>query len=728
VEHQPADRVITYNQAVQLYDANRLEEAREAFEAIVAQEPLNTAALIGLGMTHWRGEAFSEARKFLDEVLRLKPADEAAIRGLCLTLLSLGELEEAEKLVAQAGSPASWSHQTKLAVGLVKQGLRKWEESAWWYEQALVMEPRYAEAHNNLGVVRQELGDHLSARESFITSIVVNPRGVDAYRNLALEAQRDGHTDDAIILLRRALSNAPLSALLWNDLGKIYQSLGDAVRATKAFEESLRLDPLSSEAISSLSLLMYHEGYSERARFFCDRLIETRPPNVGAQFRKAISIPAIMDSHSAITETREKLARELDALEDTQGVIHDPLREVNVSNFYLAYHGQNERALQSRLATLFRAKTPMLHYTAPHIGRARRGKLRVGVCSRHWGAHTIGVLFAELFARLNSDDFELTCFHTATTPAALSPHFAAQGHSVARLPMDIQQARSVVAERQLDVMMYPDIGMEPFTYFMAFSRLAHRQIVMWGHPLTTGIPTIDFFLSSRALEVEEAQNHYSEKLVCFEHLNTFYRRPTRDERYDRGYFGFQPRRTLYVCPQTLFKLHPDFDPIISQILNRDPNGELVLIEGAHAGHTELIRRRFERTLSDVIGRIRFLRRLSHAEYLGLVAIADVMLDPPHFGGGSTSLQALSFGTPVVTMPSEFLRGRITAACYQAMRTDELIARDAAHYVDLVCDLGRNPEKRASVRGDLQARSHGMYENEATVAELAAFLRQEASAL
>lgn len=723
MNYSTTDVMASYTQAVQLYDSNRLQEARELFQSIVAREPENTAALTGLGMTCWRSDAFHEARGFLDQVLRLRPADEGAIRGLCLTLLSLGELHEAEELVARAEDVDGWSHQTKLAVGLIKQGLGKWEEAACWYESAVKQAPRYAEALNNLGVARQELGDLTLARESFIEAIVANPGGVDAYRNLALLARQQGQIDEAIILLRRALRDAPDSALLWNDIGKMFQGIGDSIRAGRAFEESARLDPRSVEPVSNLSLLMYHEGYSERARALCDRLMELRPPNLGARFRKVICLPAIMESHDALFETRQRLTRELEILESARGIIHDPLREVNVSNFYLAYHGHDDRDLQTRLAELFRAKTPMLSYTAPHIGRRRAGKIKVGVCSRHWGAHTIGLLFAELFAKLSSDDFELTCFHTSARESERSPHFLARGHREIQLPLDLHRARAAISECQLDVLVYPDIGMEPFSYFLAFSRLASRQVTMWGHPLTTGIPTIDYFLSARDLEIDGADEHYSERLIRCSHLNTYYRKPLRNARFDRAYFGCKPAGSLYVCPQTLFKFHPDFDQIIADILANDPSGHLLLIEGNYRGHTELLHRRFERVIPGCMGRIRFLPRLSHEEYLGLLAIADVMLDPPHFGGGSSSLQALSFGTPIVTLPSRFLRGRITTACYKAMNTQELVARDAEHYVTIATELGLYPDKRHETRRALAERSAVLYGCDAAVAELGTFLRE-----
>ena len=70
-----------------------------------------------------------------------------------------------------------------------------------------------------------------------------------------------------------------------------------------------------------------------------------------------------------------------------------------------------------------------------------------------------------------------------------------------------------VAATELDVLFYADIGMDPTTYFLAFSRLAPVQCVTWGHPVTTGIPNIDDYLSSDVFEAPGAEAHYTERLI-----------------------------------------------------------------------------------------------------------------------------------------------------------------------------------------------------------------------
>src|SRR5262249_45536305 len=151
-----------------------------------------------------------------------------------------------------------------------------------------------------------------------------------------------------------------------------------------------------------------------------------------------------------------------------------------------------------------------------------------------------------------------------------------------------------------------------------------------------------------------------EKLIRLPRLGVVYDRPTLDRPADRSAFGLPERATVYACPQTLFKFHPEFDALLADILRQDPEGVLVLIEGRCRLWNELLLNRFRREMPDVCDRVRWLPRLSRPDYIRLLAASDVMLDPIHFGGGNTSYEAFAMGLPVVTWPSAFLRGRLTA--------------------------------------------------------------------
>jgi len=179
---------------------------------------------------------------------------------------------------------------------------------------------------------------------------------------------------------------------------------------------------------------------------------------------------------------------------------------------------------------------------------------------------------------------------------------------------------------------------------------------------------------------------------------------------------------IYACPQSLFKLHPEFDDLLGGILRGDPRGTLVLSQGAGPHVTQQLRKRFATTLPDVVDRIHFVAKLKRPDFLSLLAVADVLLDPLHFGGGNTSYEGLAFGVPIVTLPSQFLRGRITFALYQQMQMLDCVARSPLEYVEIALRLGTDDSYRQTIRDKILAAHSVLLENSEGVRELEQFFK------
>jgi protein O-GlcNAc transferase len=251
--------------------------------------------------------------------------------------------------------------------------------------------------------------------------------------------------------------------------------------------------------------------------------------------------------------------------------------------------------------------------------------------------------------------------------------------------------------------------------------MAPVQCVGWGHPDTTGSPAIDYFLSSELLETADADEHYTERLVRLPAMGVYYHRPERPIHCrNRMDFGFAEDAHLYACPQTLYKFHPDFDAVIAGILQSDPRAEIVLLEGRVASWTNNLRRRFARTLPDS-DRVRFIPSLSYEDFLSLLTISDVILDPLHFGGGNSSYEALAMETPVVTLPSLYLRGRITMALYKKMAFTELVVSSPQQYIESAVRLATDPDWNYFVRNQIREKNSILFEDLAEIRGLEQFL-------
>jgi predicted O-linked N-acetylglucosamine transferase (SPINDLY family) len=250
--------------------------------------------------------------------------------------------------------------------------------------------------------------------------------------------------------------------------------------------------------------------------------------------------------------------------------------------------------------------------------------------------------------------------------------------------------------------------------------LAPVQCVTWGHPDTTGIPNLDYFVSCDAMEPDGAAAHYSETLMRLSGPTVHVQRPALAARKPRAAFGLPDEAHVYVCPQSLFKLHPDFDGVVASILAGDPQGLVVLLEGKDRHHKEILLERMQRDGGVDISRVRILPQQPPQDFVNLIAVSDVMLDPLHYSGGKTSLEAFAMGTPIVTWPGEFMRGRHTYGWYKLMGIDRLIARDWDDYVRLALALGTDPQARAAASAEITEKRDVLYENKATIRAIETF--------
>jgi predicted O-linked N-acetylglucosamine transferase (SPINDLY family) len=329
----------------------------------------------------------------------------------------------------------------------------------------------------------------------------------------------------------------------------------------------------------------------------------------------------------------------------------------------------------------------------------------VGFVSAYLGRHSVGVWYRDLVRLVvEGERFETIVFAgDEQVDAGLRAAAEARGAFVP-LGKTLAEARARIEARAPDVLLYTDVGMHPLPYFLAFSRLAPVQALLIGHPCTSGIPGLDFFLSNVYQDGPDAQSHYTERLVRLPEIAVHVERTTSPEvPLARPALGWDEEMRYYVCPMLLQKLHPDFDDALAGILRRDPRGEVVLFADAERPNWQKrLEQRFAMTVPDVAERIVFRPFAPTREFLSILLAADCVLDPFHFSGGVTSYIALSLGVPLVTLPGELFRSRMTAGMYERAGVTDCIARSPEHFVELALAFAADPAARASFRARIVA--------------------------
>ena len=602
-------------------------------------------------------------------------------------------------------------------------------EAAAHARAVLRLAPGHAVARHMLGTALCASGQGEEGLGHIGTAMLLDPAQPVYTVNRAILLQSLGRRGDAAAAFHRALRLRPADSRLLDGLGSCLGDLGRNQQALVPFKHRLALEPGMAEAYRKVAIVAQRDGRLDEARRAYRRAWRLGGGD-GLLVREALSLPVIPRSVAEIEASRSHCAEVLRQAREHGLRIADPMREIGVTSIFLSYHGLNDRALNSELAALYREACPSLLYTAAHCWEPARAedragrRLRVGFISDYFHNHTIGMLNEGLFERLSRERFEVVLFLTPGPDDNLRRHLRMVADRAVDIPGDLDAARRIIAETQLDVLYYTDIGMSPFTYFLAFSRLAPLQCLTWGHPDTTGIPTLDCFLSCDAMEPEDGEAHYSERLVRLPGPTVRYRRPHLDEpRKTRIDFGLPAASRLYLCPQSLFKIHPDYDEALIAILRRDRDGILVFVDPR--GQGAALVRRLAAKGPDVAGRIRLLPGLAAADFIALTADADVMLDPFHYSGGKTSLEALAFGTPVVTWPGAFMRGRHTLGFYKLMGLDDCVASDPADYVERAVRLGSDPLLRAQVRQRILERCGVLFDDDTSIRAIERFFQETA---
>lgn len=434
------------------------------------------------------------------------------------------------------------------------------------------------------------------------------------------------------------------------------------------------------------------------------RAIQLAPERGMFRLRAALACPPLVRSTDEIEQVRARCIEHLSTLEETPLIIENIERDIPTLTYYLAYHGKDDREIQQRLCRVMRRMAPYLTFTADHIREPASisagvsPPLRLGIYSPHMRDHTIGLLFGELIHLLDRSKFTPILFLTAEDSDVYSSVIAQTASKVVTIPRSRAGAIPLIANERLDIMLYPDIGMDIFSTWLATARLARLQATTWGHPNTTGLDTIDAFFSITDLEPNLSDPPYTERLYTQTHPNIYYRPNRLSHAPDRAALALPPGR-LYGCPQALFKFHPDFDRILTGILERDPEGTLVLYAGKVPAWQDTLLSRLEARMSGISRRIHWIPNVTRERYIATLAALSVMLDPFPFGGGNTTLEALAVGTPVVTLPPQFARGRLAYAFLSQSKLLDGLARSEDDYLAKAIHFAHNdsPERRAHIR-------------------------------
>ena len=607
----------------------------------------------------------------------------------------------------------------------------RFEEALAAFRKAAELQPS-ARAWNNAGMALLALQRREDAEHAFSRALQHDPGHALAHFNLArLIASRDAAL--AFKHAQAAAQSDPANADAWLLVADLLRRRQDYANALRAVNLAIERSPTRAVGWTTRAAMLSEMDDAVAARTEFTAAWQRFPQDLRAALGATLTLPHVYASERELGQSRAGYAAGLEQLHEAASRFRfadedAALNDARWTNFYLAYQGRDDRELQSRYGDFQRR---VLEPAAPGLFEPRKrrvggGRIRVGFLSHYFYNCVVGRYFASWITRLDGARFERFAYYTNAWVAEdtrVIQGAADTFRHVAGLPLGAI-ARQVIAD-DLDVLVYPEVGMHPDVVALAALRLAPVQCMAWGHPTTSGSTQMDHYLSCEAMEVRGAQSHYREKLALLPGLGTHYAMPALAGDVRREEFGLPAGRTLYLAPQSLFKMHPDNDALIARVLAGDPEGDVVFFQASHERSTRAFRERLEAVLAaHGVGadRVRMLKPdLQHAAYLRLNAACDVMLDSLHWSGGNTSIDAIAAGLPIVTLPGSLMRGRQSAAMLEMLGLGDLVARDADDYVAKAITLGRDRGARAHSSQAMQEHRERLFEQDEPIHALQARL-------
>jgi predicted O-linked N-acetylglucosamine transferase (SPINDLY family) len=486
--------------------------------------------------------------------------------------------------------------------GILLAGRGETERAIESFGRAIDARPGYARAHNNLGNSLRTLGRIDEAERAIAEAVRLQPDYQLAQHNLGAIRQARGKSDDAVAALNASLALNPQFRPSWIALAAAERQRGNAEQAIAAYQQAINLAPSqSSDERVGLAETLDECGFHDAAQQAYAAALQVKPDHLAAALGLHLGLPQVYADNNAIDVARAHFASGLNALERDFSRLHAGLdRDAALdawrwSNFFLAYQGRDDRELQRRYARLVAnaidAKAPELRAPVAPMRHRPGDRIRIGFVSGFLTDGTVGNYFLRWITELDRNVFEVFVYQLAPRADALTHKIRVRAD---RLVEPLGAAASIgplartIRADALDVLVYPEVGMDARCVVLAAMRLATVQCAGWGHPVTTGHQTIDYFLSVDAMEPADADAHYVERLIRLPGLGTAYPRPalradsiTEARATLRARLRIPAESPVFLCSQSLFKVLPDDDALFARVLAAAPGSMLLLFEGPH---------------------------------------------------------------------------------------------------------------------------------------------------
>jgi protein O-GlcNAc transferase len=620
----------------------------------------------------------------------------SSLKAQGLALLRGNRLGEAKALYTQVCHTSPDDVEAWYMLSSVNGMLGDMEEAGNCCRRVIALQPDHSEAYVNLGNVLFHQGKPDEALMQYQKALKINPNHAGAYCNSGNIQKASGHADEAIESYKRAIALQPDNAVTYYNLGTLLNDRHQLKEAVDCFQRAIALKPDYAEAYNNLGLALKEQGNLNEAKRDIQHALRLKP-----------DLPLIHNNLGNVYKLQGKLDEALACFQEALRL--DPRYAAAHSNllFVLNYHADYDAetlyAEHVRWGEMHGRNSGEFvpHGNVPDEGR----RLRVGYICADFRNHPVGIFIEQVLAHHDKKRFEIFCYsnHAINDDVTVRLRRHADGWRDIVGQTDEAVARRI-REDGIDIL----VDLAGHTAGNRLLTLALKpapvQATWIGYIATTGLKAVDYIIGDRYVTPPQDARYYVEQVVRLPHSFLCFTPP-------RLPIEVSPLPALsraaitFGCFNNTAKLTPQVIATWAKLLLHFSRSRLFL---KSVGFGDELTRAHYRGLFAAHGvqteRLEFAGHSPRNEYLAAYHQVDIGLDPFPFNGGTTTVEALWMGVPVITLRGDRFVGRMGESIMTTLGLAECVAETEDAYIAkaiaLASDLPRLVELRSHLRAQL----------------------------
>ncbi|MFN8672342.1 MAG: tetratricopeptide repeat protein [Candidatus Sericytochromatia bacterium] len=584
-------------------------------------------------------------------------------------------------------------------------------------EKALNIDKNYYPAKYNLANIYKNIGNLEKAIEYYLLAIKDKNDDYKPFFNLANCFYQLVDYNNALKYYLKTIELNPKLNNIYYTIGYIYEKLRKYDDSLKYYLKVEENNSLYKDACKRIAISYEETGRLEKAKKYYQKYYNLEK-TIGVKLHLDFMCQPIFLSNKEIAIYREKVLNK----------IPNYINKINLAdldNFLpnippFIYQGKINKEIKETYASIFEnfVNNDFKDSVTTFNSEIKSKKIKLGFFLSIGQESSFSNLMGDFINNFDKNIFDIFVICISSSGKEILTHFFSKDKiffiEYNSSFIEIIKGLKIL---DLDILYHWEVGTTFINYFVPFFKTAKIQCTSLGWPETSGIKQMDYFISNTFMEKAGSDSHYTEKLIKMNNLPLIYKKITIKENFTPEQLGLPNNYNYYTCLQNIKKIHPDFDFILKNILEKDEKALIIFVEDFNELNTLTLKNRFRITIPEFYERILFLERLSYQEYLNLIKYSDIILDTLYTGGGNTSIEAFSIGTPIITLPAEMQRGRFTYALYKILDIQDCIANSIEEYINLALDTVKDKNRRNNISECIKNKNYLLFNAENSIKEL-----------